>query len=840
MKKQIPALLLALLCAALLATAAMAEDDEAADYTYTVNANGNAVITGYTGSAVELIIPSTIDGHNVTEIGERAFDRNTQLKTVVFPDTVTVIGKNAFRSCTGLTEITLPKSLTTVKADSDSGPFAYCNSLTKVTFEEGITRIPNYILSNCEGRLEMLLPDTVTEIGTYAFCNSGIISVKIPDTVTAIGSRAFNYCSGLTELRLPSRLTYIGGLAFGNCTGLTEITIPKRLTDSEQELYTYFGPFGRCDNLSTVTFELGMKKIPPNILNGCTGKFEAVLPDTVTEIGIGAFHNSGLCSIELPEKLSVIGQAAFSGCAGLKNIALPDSLTTIGLWAFEDCTALSAVTLPDSVTSIGKYVFRGCTSLTDVKLPEGLKAIPDYAFQNCTALEAIALPDTVTAIKSTAFKGCTSLKEIPLSKSLTAVEDSAFADCSALPELAIPDTVTSVGASAFSNCDSLTSVTVPDSVTSLGTGVFYDCDELTTVNLGTGITSIPTSTFNHCDALETLTVPRRVTSIGANAFKDCVSFTSICIPRSVTSIDASAFSYPAKLTIYGVPGTYAETFANENDIKFVAREVNAESAALDRTELRLLKGASTRLALTVSPEDFTDAVTWKSANTSVATVSDDGTVKAVGVGNTTIKVTVGSVTASCKVTVVQPVTSISLSRTAVSLEALETSRLTATVSPSSAEDKRVQWLSSAPDIASVSEDGLVTALKKGTAVITASAMDGSGVSRSCTVTVSSTAHICATAAELESPHNYENSCTDSWVYTVPGATELNVAFDERTCIEDEFDFLYIYDAAGNEVGKYTGTALAGKTVTVPGDTVKIKLVSDDSGSEWGFRVTAVT
>ena len=119
-------------------------------------------------------------------------------------------------------------------------------------------------------------------------------------------------------------------------------------------------------------------------------------------------------------------------------------------------------------------------------------------------------------------------------------------------------------------------------------------------------------------------------------------------------------------------------------------------------------------------------------------------------------------------------------------------------------------------------------------------MDGSGVSRSCTVTVSSTAHICASAAELESPHNYENDCTDSWVYTVPGATELKVTFDERTCIEDSFDFLYIFDAAGNEVGRNTGTELAGATVDVPGDTVKIKLVSDDSGSEWGFRVTAVT
>ena len=66
MKKRVLVLMLALLCAMLLATAAMAENDEAADYTYTTDANGNAVITGYTGSDAKLVIPPTIDGHTVT------------------------------------------------------------------------------------------------------------------------------------------------------------------------------------------------------------------------------------------------------------------------------------------------------------------------------------------------------------------------------------------------------------------------------------------------------------------------------------------------------------------------------------------------------------------------------------------------------------------------------------------------------------------------------------------------------------------------------------------------------------------------------------------------------
>ena len=376
-------------------------------------------------------------------------------------------------------------------------------------------------------------------------------------------------------------------------------------------------------------------------------------------------------------------------------------------------------------------------------------------------------------------------------------------------------------------------------MTLLGDSVFYDCDALTDVKLGAGITTIPASAFRHCDALEQLTVPRRVTAIKDNAFKDSVKFSSITIPRSVTSISANAFSYPDKLTIYGVAGTYAETFANANSIKFVDRQVSATSASLDQTALTLNKGASGQLTLTVTPEDFTDEVVWKSSDTAVVTVSDTGLVKAVGVGTATIKVSVGKASASCKVTVLQPVTSISLNRSSLTMEATDTFQLQASVYPSNAADQRVQWTSSDPTVASVDENGLVTALKKGTATVTAAALDGSGVTRTCQVTVSNTAYICTQPEQMESPHDYPGSCTDVWLYTSPGAQKLYVTFDERTCMEDGFDYLYIYDGNGQQVGKYTGTELAGTTVTVPGDTVKIQINSDGSGSEWGFKVTGI-
>ncbi len=423
--------------------------------------------------------------------------------------------------------------------------------------------------------------------------------------------------------------------------------------------------------------------------------------------------------------------------------------------------------------------------------------------------------------------------------SVKSIGFGAFSDCSALSTVMIPGTVKTIGSEAFRNCDALTTVTIPDSVTSYGSQMFYDCDALTTVKLGSGMKTIPESMFEHCDALESLSIPRCVTSVGNNAFKDCTKFTSVTIPRSVTSISASAFSYPKILTIYGVAGTYAETFAKENSIQFVDQQVKATAASLDQTELTINKGATAQLNLSVTPENFTDTVTWKSTDEKVATISDSGEVKAVGAGTATIKVVVGDISATCQVTVLQPVTGIRLNKSSLTMDALDTFQMTASVYPDSANDKRITWSSSDPAIASVDENGLVTALKKGTATITAAAMDGSGVKSTCKVTVSNTAYVCTDPAQLESPHNYDNSCTDVWSYRLDGASSLNVTFDARTEMEDGFDYLYILDGSGKEVGKYTGKELAGKTVSVPGDTVQIRMASDDAGNAWGFKVTSV-
>ena len=809
-------------------------------YTYSLD-DENASITSYKGNATSLIIPSKLDGYTVVAIGDGAFEGNTLLTAVTIPDTVVTIEEGAFSGCTGLTDIKLSRNLKTLGSDAFYGcngltsvsipktventhfyyngvysPFRGCNSLQVVEFEDGMTRIPNSILCYCAAKLNIVIPDSVTEIGESAFLNSGLLSVTIPDTVVTIEEGAFSGCTGLTDIKLSRNLKTLGSDAFYGCNGLTSVSIPKTVENTHFYYNGVYSPFRGCNSLQVVEFEDGMTRIPNSILCYCAAKLNIVIPDSVTEIGESAFFNSGLLSVTIPDTVVTIEEGAFSGCTELTNVKVPDS-----------------------VTSMGESIFQNCIGLTDVILPGAWGVIPASTFEGCIALEKLVLPESVKNIQSCAFKNCTALKELVWSKAPEAIESNAFYNCDAIAEIDIPATVTSVGSQAFYDCDGLTRVTIPDSVTSLGNSVFYDCDALTEVKLGTGITDIPASAFRHCDILEQVAVPRRVTVIKDSAFKDSVKFSAITIPRSVTSIATTAFSYPDKLTIYGVAGTYAEAFANANSITFVDRQIPATSVSLNQTIVTLNKGASGQLNLTAAPENFTDAAVWKSSNTSVATVSDTGMVRAVGVGTATIKVSVGTVSASCKVTVLQPVTSISLNRTSFTLNALDTYRLQATVYPLSAADHRIQWSSSDPDVAMVDENGNVTANKKGTVSITATAMDGSGVKRSCQITVSNTAYICTAPEQMESPHDYSDKCTDIWLYTKPGAKLLRVTFDEQTCVEDGFDYVYIFDGAGTQTGRYTGTELAGVTITIPGDTIKIQMSSDDSGNDWGFKITKI-
>ena len=759
-------------------------------------------------------LETVVFGMNVTEIENQAFEGCNKLVNIKLPENLTEIRPSAFSCCKSLTEITIPKSLTDCNSYGD-GIFYGCSNLKTINFEKGITRIPAFLFHGTDGLEEIDIPETVTTIGGDAFKNcKNLTTVTGMKNVTKIENQAFEGCNKLVNIKLPENLTEIRPSAFSCCKSLTEITIPKSLTDCN----SYGdGIFYGCSNLKTINFEKGITRIPAFLFHGTDGLEEIDIPETVTTIGGDAFKN----------------------CKNLTTVTGMKNVTKIGDNAFYNCSNLKEITIPDTVENMGTSIFYGCTSLKSVVLPNKRVNITGSTFYNCSSLESITLPDTVEYIRNNAFYGCSSLKKIVWSKSIKEIENNAFKGCSSLTEIIIPDGVTSIGSNAFQNCTSLASVQIPNSVTSLGTYIFDGCSSLTDVTLGKGLISIPSYMFSNCESLKNIKIPYNVATIGSYAFLNDTAFTEITIPRKTTAINSNAFSYPGKLNIYGISGTYAETFANENNIKFTNREVNASKVELNESQITLNKGDTYNLIMSVTPDDFTDAVTWKSTDTDVVTVTETGVIKAVGTGTATIKLTVGNVSTSCRITVLQPVTSISLDRSSLSLDSSDNYQLSAYIYPSTASNKNVVWESSDPSVATVDDNGMVTALKKGTAKITVKAMDGSNVSASCTVTVKNTTYVCDTVDKIESQHNYENECSDSWIYTIEGAECIEVGFDERTAVESGFDYIYIFSADDTMVGQYTGTDLAGKTIRIEGPKVRIKLESDDSGNEWGFKVTSV-
>ena len=192
---------------------------------------------------------------------------------------------------------------------------------------------------------------------------------------------------------------------------------------------------------------------------------------------------------------------------------------------------------------------------------------------------------------------------------------------------------------------------------------------------------------------------------------------------------------PAVITVITNDGGFEATC----NVTVNKKVILVSEVELNKIELTLDEGKEEKLVVTVKPDDATDkSVVWESSNTSVATVDQEGLVKAVTVGTAQITVkTKDGVQATCEVTVnkkVIPVTEVQLNKETMNLMEGDEERLVVTVKPDDATDKSVVWESSNETVVTVEQDGLVKAVREGDAQITVTAKNG--VSASCLVGVS--------------------------------------------------------------------------------------------------------
>ena len=166
-----------------------------------------------------------------------------------------------------------------------------------------------------------------------------------------------------------------------------------------------------------------IEKATKKVISG--GK-DSIIPEGVKEIGKGAFSETSIEEITMPNTVDKIGGIAFASCKNLKRVTLNEGLKETGFAVFSE-TSIETVTTPSTVEKIGSCAFSRCKNLKTVTLNEGVKSIGTAGFLE-TSIEEMVIPSTVEEIESLTFDGCSELRaiECKIKKSYVEANKSKF------------------------------------------------------------------------------------------------------------------------------------------------------------------------------------------------------------------------------------------------------------------------------------------------------------------------------------------------------------------------------------------------------------------------------
>ena len=395
--------------------------------------------------------------------------------------------------------------------------------------------------------------DTLCDVPWYRY-RQQITTVKVESGVDVVGDYAFVNCPNLKRAELGSSVRRIGDEAFIGCKKLETVSIlPETLTEigrgafhgtALNEIYFSGDPF-------TVTAaDQGEAASFPRYVTLYYSPDNSVWPTQITNSkwqGYTAKLKDRCMNWEMDED----GTLRIWGWGPMPDYTLYDHYYSDPPWRNYK-SSIKAVEIY-GLSSIGLHAFYDYNKLTKTTISGSMMHIGDYAFYKCSSMTSITIPDGLTTIGNYAFGVCTSLTSITVPDSVTSIGKFAFGHCASLTSIKIPDGVTSIERSAFFYCESLTSIIIPASVTSIGEAAFSGCKSLTNIEIPDGVTSIDEYTFNYCSSLTSVIIPDGVTSIGVSAFYGCSSLISITIPDGVTSIGDSAFRDCSSLTSIKIP-----------------------------------------------------------------------------------------------------------------------------------------------------------------------------------------------------------------------------------------------------------------------------------------------
>lgn len=406
--------------------------DNASDFTFMEYTYEDGIeiegymITEYTGSANEVVIPSEYEGKFVIALDFSAFE-GQDITSVTLPESMLYIGGYVFKECKYLESINFPENLQKIAVSAFEG----CKSLSTLNLGRNIKYIGESAFARCD------LLKTVQITGGAS-----------PLT---IGAYCFGECIALERVTIPDYTEKLENSVFSNCKALTDFVISD--TGNYTNIETGRWVFEYCEGLKTFDASR-FTKIDGGTFQGCTSLETVILPDMLEEIQIDAFLNcTGLKNITLPDSVSVIGEGAFAGCTSLTTINIPASLTKLGDAMLMD-SGITEIFIPANVSDTGRSTFENCTNLKRIEFAEeGEKLTIDFcAFRN-TGVEELVLPGRVVTAGNQSFVACANLKKVVYKSSGAVFADQnidycAFAD-SPVEEIHIPATVDSIHESAI-------------------------------------------------------------------------------------------------------------------------------------------------------------------------------------------------------------------------------------------------------------------------------------------------------------------------------------------------------------------------------------------------------
>lgn len=515
---------------------------------------------------------------------------------------------------------------------------------------------------------KLILEEGITRIGKFAFyaCTGLTGNLTLPKSLTSIGDDAFLVCWGLTgDLYLPDSITDIGEYAFSGCNGFDgKLTLPS-----------------------------GLKIIRANAFYGCS-KFTG--------------------DLVIPESVASVQSSAFSGWSNLKAVTILGRDTDIrssGLGS-DDNGKIAGFTIRGHEGSMAQtYAYENGFTFIALKEPTlhsgtcgddltwslntagtltitGTGAMWDYEW----------CQDGDTVYSSAPWTGL-EITDIALDEGITRIGDCAFLDCRTIfAPLSLPSTLQEIGDAAFSGCYGLYGeLYLPESINAIGACAFQGCEGLTgALNLPSGISYIGSAVFNGCSGLTgTISIPKNVQYIGDWAFRDCIGFTGkLVVPNNVVVIDEYAFAGCAGIEQVEIPA----------DLQSIGEGAFEDCASLADVYYAGSLNQWNQISIGANNAPLLNA-------TLHCTGSDDIDPRPLA----------QSVTLWLDGEVAPKSTTIDLNDY---LHEIPQLNLTATVLPEEAVQS-VTWSSSAPKVATVEEDGHVTVVSPGTAVIKAIATDGS-------------------------------------------------------------------------------------------------------------------